>query len=183
VGISGCSYHLSCLPVCLPHCCDLQQRHLAGVQPDYTNPDKTTLKAADTVQQIRLRPVEPALNEPDLTLRRYNTKRDMRFMRKLQYLTDTTVALEGCGQEWQVHGLMLGSASTVFRHILEDVPPTGKPCSLLSGDNPCMLTDNQISTVLFWNTALCLAVLPGHGAQQVVYVLISSTHVDQLLTC
>ncbi len=153
------------------------------MQPDYTDgPERPFLKAAETVQQIRLRPVEPALNKPDLTLRRYNTKRDMRSMRKLQYLTDTTVVLEGCGQEWQVHGLMLASASTVFRHILEDVPPTGKPCSLLSGDNLCIPTDNQISTLLFWNITLCSTVLLGHGAQQLVYFLLSSTHVDQLLT-
>jgi len=88
-------------------------------------------------------------------------------MRKLQYLTDTRVVVEGYGQEWQVHALMLASASTVFRHILEDVPLNGKPCSLLSGDNPCIPTDNQISPLLIWNTALCSTVLLGHGARQV----------------
>ncbi len=118
------------------------------------------------MQQIRLRPIVPALNTPDLTLRRYNTQRDMRSMRKLQCLTDTRVVVEGGGQEWQVHALMLASASTVFRHILEDVPLNGKPCSLLDKDNLCIPTDNQISTVLIWKTALCSTVLLGHGAQQ-----------------
>lgn len=136
------------------------------MQPDYSYPEDKRLKAAETVQQIRLRPVEPALKEPDLTLRRYNTQRDIRSMRKLQCLTDTRVVVEGRGQEWHVHALMLASASTVFRHILEDVQPTGKPCSLLSRDNLCAPTDNQISTVLFWHTAWCSAVLLGHGAQQ-----------------
>ncbi len=135
------------------------------MQPDYTDPEKTHLKAADTVQQIRLRPIEPALKEPDLTLRRYNTQRDMRSMRKMQCLTDTRVMVEGYGQEWQVHALMLASASTVFRHILEDVQPTGKPCSLLDRDNLCIPTDDQISTLLIWNTALCSTVFLGHDAQ------------------
>ena len=95
------------------------------MQPADFSPENRHLKAAETVQQIRLRPVEPSLKEPDLTPRRYNTKRDIRSMRKLQCLTDTRVVVEGCGQVWHVHALMLASASTVFRHILEDVPPTG----------------------------------------------------------
>ncbi len=122
----------------MPHGCDLQQGRSAGMQPGYSYPEDKRLKAAETVQQIRLRPIEPALMEPDLTLRRYNTKRDMRPMRKLQCLTDTRVVVEGYGQEWHVHALMLASASTVFRHILEDVQLTGKPCSLLSRDSFCI---------------------------------------------
>ncbi|KAL0053343.1 hypothetical protein WJX82_004553 [Trebouxia sp. C0006] len=107
---------------------------MGGVQPDYSYPEDKRLKAAETVQQIRLRAVEPALKEPDLTLRRYNTQRDIRSMRKLQCLTDTRVVVEGCGQEWHVHALMLASASTVFRHILEDVQPTGGKHELLLTD-------------------------------------------------
>ncbi len=165
----------------MPHCCESQHGHSAGVQPADYSTENRHLKAAETVQQIRLRPVEPSLKEPDLTLRRYNTKRDMRSMRKLQCLTDTRVVVEGCGQEWQVHALMLASASTVFRHILEDVQPTGKPCSLLDRDNLFTRTDSQTTMVLIWNTASCSTVLLGHGKQQLVYgLIVVSTHFDQI---
>ncbi|DBB12562.1 TPA: hypothetical protein ACH3X3_005354 [Trebouxia sp. C0006] len=119
---------------------------MGGVQPDYSYPEDKRLKAAETVQQIRLRAVEPALKEPDLTLRRYNTQRDIRSMRKLQCLTDTRVVVEGCGQEWHVHALMLASASTVFRHILEDVQPTGGKHELLLTD----ITPDSVELLIDW---------------------------------
>jgi len=106
-----------------------------------------------------------------------NSDTHLRSMRKLQYLTDTRVVVEGYGQEWQVHALMLASASTVFRHILEDVPLTGKPCSLLSGDNPCIPTDNQISPLLIWNTALCSTQL---CAQQCCWVMVRDKFIHVL---
>ena len=107
------------------HCAQPSQSGAAGYLRGKTREDDC--KPATTVQQVQQRPMIPSLDEPDLIARRYHLARDIRSMRHRQLLTDTAVVLEGYTQKWQVHGLVLATASSVFTYILEDTQQTGKP--------------------------------------------------------
>lgn len=77
------------------------------------------------MQQIRLQPVTPSIDEPDFTARRYQLNRGIRSMRDRQPFTDAVVKLDGSDRQWNVHRLVLASASSVFGYIFEDVEQTG----------------------------------------------------------
>ncbi|KAL0033825.1 hypothetical protein WJX77_006679 [Trebouxia sp. C0004] len=72
-----------------------------------------------TVQVIRLSQNPPKAEPPDITIMRYNMDRDISSMFKRLELADTVLAVEGCGQRWWVHRLVLASASRVFRDAFE----------------------------------------------------------------
>ena len=87
--------------------------------------DAHKVEPVEVVQLFQPQSAVPAAEEPDLTARRYDMARSFRSMRASRLMLDTTVVLKGHAQLWQAHGLVLASASPVFRRFLEDVEPKG----------------------------------------------------------
>ncbi|KAL0053173.1 hypothetical protein WJX82_001931 [Trebouxia sp. C0006] len=77
------------------------------------------IHAAEVVQCIRPRPAAPVVDAPDVAVMRYDLARDMKCMLDRQTLTDTSVTVEGLHERWQVHRIVLASASPVFRQAFE----------------------------------------------------------------
>jgi len=77
------------------------------------------IHAAEVVQCIRPRPAAPVVDASDVAVMRYDLARDMKCMLDRQTLTDTSVTVEGLHERWQVHRIVLASASPVFRQAFE----------------------------------------------------------------